>query len=129
MEEVCKHRGHTMAELVAPGRKAYVVRSRQMVMWLADKLRPDLSFLSVARFLGRTDHTTAIFGVGRIERLIKSGDPSTIQSLTELCRTLGIPTIDMARPVRLTPLALEERIARHAKRRAEMEARRKDEAA
>lgn len=117
MEEMCKHRGHTLDELIAPGRLSYVARSRQLVMWLADRLRPDLSFLTVAKMLGRHDHTTVIWGVKRIERLVASGCPHTILALTEMCRRLGIETIDMARPssVRLTPVALEERARRKVK--------------
>lgn len=117
MEAMCKHRGHTHDELVAPGRTSYVARSRQMVMWLADRLRPDLSFKTVARLLNRSDHSTVIWGVNKIERLIKAGDLNTILSLVEMSRRLGIEAIDMNQPrtARLTPVALEERSRRERK--------------
>lgn len=116
-DAVCKYRVHHLPELVAKGRTAYVARSRQMVMWLADRIRPDMSFLTIARMLGRSDHTTVVWGINKIDRLIQSGCPKTIGDLVAVCRDLGIETVDMSAPRagRLSAVAVEERSRRERK--------------
>lgn len=118
MEAVCAHRGLTLAELLVPDRTKYAARSRQMVMWLADQLRPDLSLRTVARILGRTDHTTVYHGILQTNKQIQSGCPYTINTLVEASRKLGMERIDMTgRPrCRLTETAQEEREARRRRK-------------
>lgn len=120
MDAVCRHRGLTLSELVSPGRESFKARSRQMVMWLADRLRPDLSFSVIARMLGRGDHTTVIHGINRIDRLIASGCPHTIASLAQSSNRLGIEGVDMNAPRegRLSDFAIEERMRRKRKKQS-----------
>jgi hypothetical protein len=117
MEAVCAQRGISLGELTAPGRTDFPAKSRQMVMWLADRLRPDLSYLTIARMLGRTDHTTVMWGVRRIERLIAKGDNAVINGLVNVCGRLGIERVDMTseKTCRLTETARAERDMRRGK--------------
>lgn len=120
MAAVCAHRGLTLDELTYPGKRQYIARSRQMVMWLADKIRPDQSLGAVARALKRTDHTTTLWGVRKIDALIASGCQDTIRGLVEVVARLGIEKVDMTGEprCRLTEIARAERDARREAEKA-----------
>lgn len=55
--------------LKGPKRDAYLVKARQIVMYLLKK-ELELTFVEIGNFLGGRDHTTIIYGVEKIEKLL-----------------------------------------------------------
>ena len=70
-KECCRHFNLTLAEFLADRRTDDVVRARHIAMYLTKKLTA-LSFPQIGNRLGDRDHTTVLFGVRKMERLIKT---------------------------------------------------------
>jgi chromosomal replication initiator protein len=69
-KSVCQHFDITFADIESRRRSAKVVRPRQIVYYLCRRLT-SRSLPEIARRLGHRDHTTALSGIRRIEKLIE----------------------------------------------------------
>ena len=65
--EVCRHWGITRAMLMEKSRRSTVAFPRQVAMYLANLLIPQLSLKDIAIFFNRKDHTTVIHAKRLIE--------------------------------------------------------------
>lgn len=54
--------GITNELILSPRRQAELISPRHAAMYLAVRLRPDLSLPAIARMFNRADHTTIIYG-------------------------------------------------------------------
>lgn len=81
---VAAHYGVTPDEIISHRRLLVVSRPRQIVMYLARQLTLR-SFPEIGRALGGRDHTTVLYGVSRIEKLIAQSPEMkrTIDELTQ----------------------------------------------
>ena len=66
-----KYYGVTLHDILSARRTANIVRPRQVGMYLAKTLTPR-SHPDIGRKFGGRDHTTAIFGFRKIERLLET---------------------------------------------------------
>lgn len=66
ISRVASARSTTVSRLRSPNRCKSMARIRHEVMWLLREAT-EISFPEIARFLGRSDHTTAISGVRKIQ--------------------------------------------------------------
>lgn len=71
VERTAKFFGLSRDEIVGPRRDKEIVEPRQIAMYLM-RTELHLSFPQVARHLGRTDHSTAMHSVGKIEKAVSS---------------------------------------------------------
>lgn len=76
----------TVAEILSPRRNAMIVRPRQIAYYLSKRLT-NKSFPEIGRRFNR-DHTSALSGIRKIERLRKTDETLNIQ-LNTLARKLG----------------------------------------
>jgi hypothetical protein len=79
---VCQRFDITFADIESRRRNAKVVRPRQIVYYLCRRLT-SRSLPEIARRLGHRDHTTALSGIKRIEKLIEH-DRSLARAVAEL---------------------------------------------
>lgn len=84
---VCEKYKVSRAELSSSRRPAYIVRPRQIAMYLARNLTL-LSLPQIGRALGGKDHTTCLFGVRKITKL-RAIFRDLDKELTELESILG----------------------------------------
>lgn len=84
---VCEYYGTALEDILSSRRTAAIVRPRQIAVYLAKTMTlrslPDIG----SRFGGR-DHTTIIFSIRKIERLI-AVDPSMLDEINELKRRIA----------------------------------------
>lgn len=66
-----KYYGVTRHDILSERRTANIVRPRQVGMYLAKTMTPR-SYPDIGRKFGGRDHTTAIFGFRKIERLLET---------------------------------------------------------
>ena len=59
--------------IIQPGRTKRVALARQLCAYLIKK-RFDWSLNEIASFLGGRDHSTILYSINKIERLLKSGN-------------------------------------------------------
>lgn len=109
IEAVCARHGLTRSQLTQRCRQRYIAHPRQQAMWLIDRFRPEVSFNTIARVLGLTDHTTVIHGLDAVQDRIEV-DPDELQDITAICYSLGKDVPEGPRKSRLTP----EEIARRS---------------
>lgn len=74
VEATMYHFGTSRSALMSPRRSKFVVRPRQVAMFLAKELT-NASLPEIGRRLGGKDHTTILHGCRKIASLIESGDP------------------------------------------------------
>lgn len=74
--------GVTMADMGTSYRLRYVVRARQISMWLHKKLLGK-SYPVIGQLHGGKDHTTSLHAIRRVEERIKS-DPATALNITRI---------------------------------------------
>lgn len=82
---VAKRHGLRFDDFLAENRKKAVARPRQIAMYCIHHLCPHLSYPTIARVLGRKDHTTIMHGVRRIADLM----PSSPRITAEVGQTLS----------------------------------------
>ncbi len=83
-EEVCRHFGITITELVGGKRDKRVVMPRQVAMYLSRELTPN-SLPTLGRAFGGRDHTTVLYAVNKIGKLMaEEGEVfDAVQRLTQ----------------------------------------------
>jgi chromosomal replication initiator protein len=69
VERTAQHFDISSKELMGPKRDKDIVLPRQIAMYLL-RAELHLSFPKIARELGRTDHTTALHSIDKIEKLL-----------------------------------------------------------
>jgi chromosomal replication initiator protein len=72
-DAVCEAYGVSLVDLVSQRRQASVVTARHVAMWLAYRHTP-LSYPTIGRAFGDRDHTTVMYGVGRVEQRMAEDD-------------------------------------------------------
>lgn len=77
------------ADFFGPSHQYRFAHPRQQAMWLADRLRPDVSFPMVARALRKLDHTTVLNGVRRVQERIENGKDDRID-VVRIAGSLGV---------------------------------------
>lgn len=71
--------------LESSSRKKKPARARQVAWYVMSRNCPHMSYLQMARMLGRTDHSTAFHGVRVVEHLVKiDGDFAAAVERVEL---------------------------------------------
>ena len=87
-EEVCRHYGLSIAELVGDKRDKRVVVPRQVAMYLARELTQS-SLPALGRAFGGRDHTTVMYAVNKVGgQMSDEGDIfAAVQSLTHRLKT------------------------------------------
>lgn len=78
--------GQTARDLMSNRRHRPLVEARHTIMWLARELTP-LSLPQIARALGKTDHTTVMHGIARVEER-RQADEAYADRLADLRATL-----------------------------------------
>lgn len=108
---VCEWHGLNRRDLVERNRIYRIAHPRQQVMWMMDRLRPDVGFGVVARLLGLRDHTSVIHGVNAVDRRIAL-DPDERGDIEGILEQLGVEIEIGPRKMRLS----DEEIARRSDR-------------
>ena len=87
-EEVCRHYGITIAELIGDKRDKRVVMPRQVAMYLARELT-QTSLPALGRAFGGRDHTTVLYAVNKIGKLMADEGEvfDAVQRLTQKIKT------------------------------------------
>lgn len=80
--------GLSPSEFYSPLRTAKIARARQVAMYAVRHLCPHMSYPMIAGLLGKGDHTTALHGVARIEKL-RDTDPAVASSVNALFASFG----------------------------------------
>jgi len=82
IKNVCYFYNIKPTQIKSPKRSAYLVRARQIAMYLLKK-ELGLSLVEIGNILGGRDHTTVMHGLGKIEGFLISGSLSgEIKSIT-----------------------------------------------
>lgn len=82
IENVCVFYKVKPTQLKSPKRDAFLVRPRQVAMFLLKK-RLNLTFVEIGNLLGGRDHTTIMHGVEKIEQMVENSSvPEDILGLT-----------------------------------------------
>mgnify|MGYP001606026429 FL=1 len=82
INNVCGFYNIKPTQIKSPKRSAYLVRARQIAMYLLKK-ELGLSLVEIGNILGGRDHTTVMHGLGKIEGFLISGSLSgEIKSIT-----------------------------------------------
>ena len=71
MTLVCQEFGISQDQLLVHLRKAPVVKARQVLMYLLYN-DTSLSYPEIGQFLGGRDHTTVMYGVGKIDSIVET---------------------------------------------------------
>jgi len=74
MTLVCQKFGISQNQILAPLRKAPVVKARQVLMYLLHNDTP-LSYPEIGQFLGGKDRVTVMYGVRKIDSIVET-DPT-----------------------------------------------------
>ena len=82
LRSACHHGGSTRAEVLGPARTRKHARNRHLLMFLARKWTGD-SLAAIGARVGGRDHSTVLWGIRKIERLLGAGDPD-VGMLVEL---------------------------------------------
>ena len=82
------HLAVPLEEMLSTTRKAPVSRARQVAMYLCRELNPDLTLPAIARSFNRSDHTTVIHAIKRIEAG-RSEDPHLNAALETIAADLS----------------------------------------
>ena len=87
-EEVCRHYGITIAELIGDKRDKRVVMPRQVAMYLARELT-QTSLPALGRAFGGRDHTTVLYAVNKIGKPMADEAEvlDAVQRLTQKIKT------------------------------------------
>lgn len=72
INSVCTFYNIKPTQVKSPKRDALLVRARQATMYLL-KSELGLTFVEIGNLLGGRDHTTIMYGVGKVERLLSMG--------------------------------------------------------
>jgi chromosomal replication initiator protein len=75
IESVCAFYNVKATQLRSPKRSAFLVRPRQVAMFLLKK-RLGLSLVEIGNLLGGRDHTTVMYGVEKIELMVENSQIS-----------------------------------------------------
>jgi chromosomal replication initiator protein len=81
-----KYFGLKLSDLKSPLRRQPLVAARGVAMYLARQLT-DKSLEQIGAFFGGRDHTTVLYGLGRIEKMLRR-DRGTRQAVAELKKLL-----------------------------------------
>jgi len=79
---VAEYYGISQEEIVGKGRSRRIARPRQLVMYLSRE-ETDTSLPQIGRALGDRDHTTIMYGCGKIEDLLET-DPNLRREMMEI---------------------------------------------
>ncbi len=83
IEEVCNFYRVRPTQLKSAKRDAFLVRPRQVAMFLLKK-RLGLTLVEIGNLLGGRDHTTVMYGVGKIEQMVENSQiPEDILGITD----------------------------------------------
>lgn len=111
--------GLRSTDLLALDRRQEVVRPRQRAMYLARRLRPELSYPLLGKIFAGRDHTTVLWAERRVEGRLIGGDN---QERAEICTALahlGLPDdLDAAVEVMREALVQDNRLSVLKARRA-----------
>lgn len=77
---VCAHYGLALIEMTSKTRKS--ARQRQVAMFLARRMTPK-SYPEIGRFFGARDHTTVMYGEGKIDAL-RRADRGLARSISRI---------------------------------------------
>lgn len=86
IKAVCEWYGVTAIDLASTRRLSYLVRARQVAMYLAKNLTL-CSFPQIGRVLGGRDHTTVMYGVEKITLAMQSNEELRAD-IAELTQTI-----------------------------------------
>lgn len=82
VDVVCSLSGITLAEMKSPKRKNKIVRPRQVLMYLLGSMTA-MSSPQIGAMLGGRDHSTILWGVSVVRRVIADGsEPETTKLIT-----------------------------------------------
>jgi chromosomal replication initiation ATPase DnaA len=73
LKAVSLHYGVPVVALKGRRRTAQIANARHVAMYLLRTMSIELSYPEIGRLFGNRDHTTAMHGVGRIEKLLETG--------------------------------------------------------
>lgn len=68
IERISRARGLTPSQTLSPARSRWLVLTRQTILIEIRRQYPEMSFQDLARCLGRTDHTYALYAIRCAER-------------------------------------------------------------
>jgi len=87
LQTVCEYYGVNPDNIKSKGRSKDVVLPRQLAMYLIRQLS-DASFPEIGQFFGGRDHTTVIYAIQKIDKLL-ANDPQLVKTVELLERKLG----------------------------------------
>ena len=73
INNVCSFYNIKSTQIKSAKRDAFLVRPRQVAMFLL-KTRLNLTYVEIGHLLGGRDHTTIMYGIGKIEEMLKSAN-------------------------------------------------------
>ena len=76
--------GLSPGELRAKDKRRYEARARQIGWYVMSRHCKQMSLPMMARFFGRSDHTTALHGIRLIEQKITKGDQYIIETVERI---------------------------------------------
>lgn len=83
--------GLQVADLLQRSKFPHIARPRSRAMFLACRLRPDMSYLAIGRAVGGRDHTTVIHNERAVEKRLDEGDQAERVGIRETLSLLGLP--------------------------------------
>lgn len=85
---VAEHFDITKEDLISTKKSNNIAHPRQICMYLCKTLT-DSSYIDIAKYLGNRNHTTIIYGVQKIDKLLKSKDESVVNSVDVLTKKIS----------------------------------------
>lgn len=87
IKNVCDYYRIKPTQLKGPKRDAFLVKARQITMYVLKK-ELGLTLIEIGNHLGGRDHTTIMYGVGRVENML-STNPKLASELLGITKLLG----------------------------------------
>jgi len=78
IKNVCGFYNIKTSQIKSPKRTAYLVRARQIAMYVLKK-ESGLSLVEIGNVLGGRDHTTVLYGVEKIEKILLEKNPISLE--------------------------------------------------
>jgi len=83
VDRIADHYELDRAALTGPCRERYVAQARHVAMWALKTRYDQLSLVAIAAYLGRTDHSTVLHAVAKIDAQ-RAADPAFAARLDAL---------------------------------------------
>lgn len=76
------------SDLISKSRDWDIAHPRQLAMVLMRQVVPSISYAGIGKALGGRDHTTILYGVEKVERLLAEGDNDTVRGMHDIRQAL-----------------------------------------